>query len=98
MSNLLGISTYQLLFELLHDGNGGLHKELEPIDINCIFEELEYRHGKREREANTWVEWFISANGTGSKKEKDSLKMTQRILNLEKYYTTKIGHNDSGKG
>lgn len=82
---LEAISTCHLVFELLHDGEGKIHPELEPIRTDAIIHVLRRRHGHdAAADAESWAKWFLASPNVGAPDERDSIKAALRIRKIER--------------
>lgn len=78
------LSNYHLLFELLHDGKGNIHPELEPIDTKLIIDTLEERAGRAFKDnINDIIDWFMLTEGVASEKERVGISTVLRIKKIE---------------
>lgn len=77
-------SNYHLIYELLHDGQGGIYPDIEPIDLNDILSLLTQRAGNDfGKDVNQWVNWFLTTDGVGTEKEKASVVTVKKIRDIE---------------
>ncbi len=99
------LTNYHLLFELLHEGKGNIHPDIEPIDTEQIIKIIEKRADKTfGTNINGIIDWFMSSEGVSSDKERTGIATVIRIKNIEKRSLSKIqtqsekwmGQHDSG--
>ena len=92
---LNSISTCNLIFELLHDGAGGIYPTIEPISPEVIFTLLRRRHScNLENNVESWVEWFLGSPELGTQSERDSIATAVRIKKIEKDALRKMDDED----
>jgi len=90
------ISTCGLLFELLHDGEGNIHPELEPINTDAIVDVLRRRHGcDWGNNAESWAKWFLNSPSVGTPDERESITVVLRIRKIEKDALERKGAEDN---
>lgn len=89
---LQSLSNYHLIYELLHDGQGGIHPDIEPIDVNELLSVLRQRAGNDlEKDTNQWVKWFLSTDSVGTDKEKASILTVKKIRDIEVESLSRLG-------
>jgi hypothetical protein len=89
------LSTYHLIYELLHDGKGNLYPEIEPISPRSIFDVLWHRHGRQIGDnVKSCVEWFLHTPKAGSQNERGTIATVARIRNIEEESVRKIESDD----
>ena len=86
------LSTYHLMFELLHDGKGHLYPNLEPFDVKSICDELQKRTGQNlGSDTESWVEWFLASTDAATPDERATIATVQRIRKIEEESLKKLG-------
>jgi hypothetical protein len=81
---LQSLSNYHLIYELLHDGQGGIYPDIEPIDVNELLSVLTQRAGNDiGKDINQWVNWFLTTENVGTEKEKASIVAVKKIRGIE---------------
>lgn len=84
------ISTYHLINGLLADGKANLYPELEPFDVQKIFDELSERAKKKIQSREDALNWCIEDDSV-SENEKNLIKTSMRIYKTEKKAADKLG-------
>jgi hypothetical protein len=88
------ISTCHLIFELLHDGEGNLYPEIEPIGTEVIVGVLRSRHGDLGNDPESWAKWFLGSPNEGTPDERVGIATALRIRRIEKDALRRIDGED----
>lgn len=88
------MSLYFLIRELIYDGTAGIDKSTEPIEINELIRQLTKKSGiNLGDEKKKWIDWFISTCSGATDIEKDSIVLTNQIIEAENKYLPRIKPN-----
>ena len=94
-NQLRAVSTYHLIFELLHDGKGNLYSDIEPINPKSILDELRDRLGQDlGSKVEPWVEWFLASTEAGNPDELGTIATVLRIRKIENESLRRIESED----
>jgi hypothetical protein len=96
---LRSLSNYDLVYELLHDGNGEIYPNLEPIDPEQLYSILQERSGcSFDNDLKKVLNWFMFTDGTATDEEKKNLKIILKIINVGKKALEKIEKENNQQG
>ncbi len=85
------LSIFHLIYELLYEGRGGIHPNLEPLGSNELIVALKQRTGHAFGDnPERWAEWFLNDQGAGTEKERRSLRTILKIRKIERTAMEKI--------
>ena len=94
------LSSYHLIFELLYDGKGNIHPDIEPIDTKEIIKILECRANRVfGTDVKKIVDWFLNTEGVASSEEIEGISIVLDIKDIERKSLAKIkqkGTKDRG--
>jgi hypothetical protein len=92
---LKSLSNYDLVYELLQGGKGEIYPDLEPIDINQLYQILQERTGLSfGNDIKKVLDWFMFTDGVATDEHKNNLEIILRIINIEKKAIEKIKGKD----
>lgn len=82
---LKDLSTYDLIYELVHDGKADLYPDREPLLRDSLLEELESRSRMHfGDDVERWISWFLQAPDVGTEAQRESFRTIEKIVRSEK--------------
>jgi hypothetical protein len=99
MSDILkNATTFQLLVELLNDGNAEIIPELqpvEPINIDSLLIELRQRTGMDHGVTfDAWYKWFMEEVNVSTEHDRYMLRLAKESVERQRFYIGRLTKKD----